>query len=355
MASSPGRGRKVKPKLRAAARLGKQAPGAQAVIPNRQHQTGPDRSSRWSGGRRARSGLASIKDDPLASHRRNTRQSEDLSPEPSLRTLLLVLAMGLAPLASLPAQGSGVTLTYLGNMGVLLEGGGRRVVIDGLHRGELAEYAAVPPELLGPLEEARAPFEAVDLAFSTHRHRDHFDARAVAARLEADSVVVYVAARETVDSLFARTSLASGDSRVHGVVPPAGGEVSVEAGGLSLAILDLPHNSTPSPRVANVGLLVELGGLRVLHVGDADPAIASFTPHQLATRRVDVAIVPFWYLTGEDDAVRRAIGARRWIATHVPPADTAQVRRQVLARMPDAIVLTRPGECHVLAGSEGRE
>jgi L-ascorbate metabolism protein UlaG (beta-lactamase superfamily) len=269
-----------------------------------------------------------------------------------VRTLLLFLAMGCTPLTALPAQRPGVTVTYLGNMGVLLEGGGRRLVIDGLHHGELAEYAAVPPEMLRSLEGAHAPFEALDVAFTTHRHRDHFNAQSVAARLAADSAVVYVAARETVESLFARSSLAPGHSRVHGVVPPPGRGERVRAGGLSLEILDLPHNPTPTRRVANVGLLVEVGGLRVLHVGDADPVTASFISHGLAGR-VDVAIVPFWYLTGEDDAVRSAIGARDWIATHVPPADTGQVRGQVLARVPGAIVLTRPGEWHFLK-SAGR-
>ena len=112
-------------------------------------------------------------------------------------------------------------------------------------------------------------------------------------------------------------------------------------------MLDLPHNPTPSRRVANVGFLVELDGIRILHVGDADPAAASFGAHHLAGR-VDVAIVPFWYLTGEDDGVRRAIGARVWVATHIPPSDTASVRRQVLARTPGAIVLTAPGERHAL-------
>ncbi len=252
--------------------------------------------------------------------------------------------LGSMPASGLPAQEPGVALTYLGNMGVLLEGGGRRLVIDALHRGELAGYAPVPPDLLGPLEAAGHPFAALDLAFTTHRHRDHFHAGAVAARLDADDRIVYVAARETVDSLLAAVPGVSRGTRVHGVLPPAGGGTRVVAGDLELEVLDLPHNPTPSRRVANVGLLVEVGGLRVLHVGDADPSVGTYASHGLPSRRVDLAIVPFWYLTGEDDAVRRAIGARRWIATHVPPADTGQVRRQVLARVPDALVLTRPGE-----------
>ncbi len=265
-----------------------------------------------------------------------------------MRALLVLLIVAAARAIALPAQSPRVVLTYLANMGVLLEGGEKRIVIDGFHRGGLPEYAAVPPELLAPLEQAREPFGALDLVLTTHRHLDHFDAGSVVARLGADTGVAYVAAPETVDSLYARTTLPTRHSRVRGVAPPEHGEQRLTVSGIGVAVLDLRHNPTPSRRVANVGFLLELEGLRILHVGDADPTGANFDPHRLAARRVDVAIVPFWYLTGRDDTVRRSIGARIWVATHVPPSDTAAVRRQVLARTPRAIVLTTPGERHAL-------
>lgn len=264
-----------------------------------------------------------------------------------MRALLLLLTLTAAGQAMPARRSPEVTLVYLANMGVVLEGDGRRVVIDGFHHGALALYAAVPQELLQPLEQAREPFASLDLMLTTHRHLDHFDAGSVAARLGSDSGVRYVAATETTDSLYARTSLGSGHPRVHSVLPPARGETRLADAPVGLTVLDLPHNPTPSRRVANVGFLVELGGLRILHVGDADPDAAIFAAHRLAGR-VDVAIVPFWYLTGADDAVRQAIGARIWVASHIPPSDTAAVRRQVLARIPGAVVLTRPGERHQL-------
>jgi len=265
-----------------------------------------------------------------------------------MRMFLTVVVITLLPWAPLRAQTGEVSLTYLANMGVLVERGDTRIVIDGLHRGGLREYAAVPPALLDPLEQARTPFPALTLALTTHRHLDHFDAASVAARLAADTGVVYVAAGETVDSLYARTLLPRSHPRVRAAVPPEQGETRLGFPGLELSVLDLPHNPTPSRRVANVGFLLDLGGFRILHVGDADPARERFDPHRLSQRAVDVAIVPFWYLTGEDDAVRTSIGARVWVATHIPPADTASVRRQVLARMPDALVLTTPGARHRL-------
>jgi L-ascorbate metabolism protein UlaG (beta-lactamase superfamily) len=259
--------------------------------------------------------------------------------------LLSVLVWCVCGSAGAGAQASPVTLTYLGNMGVLLEAGQTRIVVDGLHRGGLAEYEAVPPRILDPLERGQPPYAALTAALTTHLHKDHFDARSVMTRLRADSAIVYGAAQETLDTLLSRAGASPMPGRVRAVVPEGPLEQQLAEGIVALA---LPHNPTPSRRVANVGFLLELDGLHVLHVGDADPTAATFAPHHLATRGVDVAIVPFWYLTGGDDTVRRLIGARVWVATHIPPADGDAVREMVLRAVPEAIVLTRPGERHVL-------
>lgn len=260
----------------------------------------------------------------------------------------LLLAAALFGSGSLHAQSSAVTMTYLGNMGVLLESARGSVVIDALHRAAPAQFTAVPSRLLEPLENAREPFRTIDAALTTHRHADHFDAHSVARRLAADSSIVYVAAAETIDSLRARVTNLAEHSRTRRVSNADHAESALLIGDIEVKVLDLPHNPTSSRRVANVGFLIELGGLNILHVGDADPVAANFQRHNLAARRIDVALVPFWYLSSADVAVRRAIGARIWVATHIPPSNTGAVRRQVLARVPDAIVLITPGEHRVL-------
>lgn len=240
-----------------------------------------------------------------------------------------------------------LTITYLANMGVTIEAGGVRVVIDGLHRGELADYAPVPAATLAALESGAGPASRLDLALTTHRHLDHFAARSVAARLRADTVTRYLAARETVDTLIAHDpSLRT--PRVLAVTPSPGGSEMVRPAGIPVTVLDLPHNATRTRTVENVGFLVELGGRRVLHVGDADPALASFRPHRLPARGVDVAIVPFWYVTGDMAVLREGIGARLVVATHVPPADTAAIRRRIERALPGAVVFTDPGASYTV-------
>jgi L-ascorbate metabolism protein UlaG (beta-lactamase superfamily) len=267
------------------------------------------------------------------------------------RELILLLALVSTPALS-RSQAPRLEVIYLANMGVLVEGGGRRVVIDGFHHAELDGTAAVPSSWLQALEQSRDPFRTLDLVLTTHRHLDHFNATSVAARLSSDSNLIFVAAQETVDSLFARTDLRAErpgvTARVRGVLPPAEGEVKVQVPGIELAVLDLPHNRTRSKRVANVGFVLNLQGLRVLHVGDADPTAANFDPHRLAQRPIDVAIVPFWYLMEENGDVLRSIGARTWIATHVSPSESASVRRKVHKALPGAIVMTTPGQRHAI-------
>lgn len=251
---------------------------------------------------------------------------------------LILLSLGLQVAQVAPAP----RLTYLANMGVLIERGDHRVVIDALHRGALADYASLPPSLRTSLEAATGEWRDLDLALTTHRHLDHFDAGAVAARLAVDSSIVYLAARETVDTLVARSTVSARDPRVRAVVPPSGGATQLTLGGIGVRVLDLPHNPTPSTGVANVGFIVDLDGFTVLHVGDADPSVERYRAHRLAP--VDVAILPFWYFTGATRAtLLAAIPARRYVASHIPPADTARIRRNLAAAMPNVVPLTTPG------------
>lgn len=255
-----------------------------------------------------------------------------------LARVMLVLA---AWTSTAGAQASPVQLTYLGNMGVMLAGGGRVVVVDGLHRGELAEYAAIPDTLLALLENGRAPYARVAVALTTHRHRDHFNPLSVASRLSADTAMMYAAPAETIDSLVGTSAAWASSPRILRLSPPVAGREPVADG---VTALGLPHNPTPTRLAVNVGYLIEIGRLRILHVGDADPNVDTYRALHLDAERIDIAIVPFWYLMGGSDSLRSAIQPRIWVASHVPPGEAERVRRAVQGMHPNALVLAEPGE-----------
>lgn len=265
-------------------------------------------------------------------------------PVRTFRTRLLIAgAVVLTAGTNLPPQTRpAVRLTYLGNMGVLLEAGEQRVVVDALHRGELPGYAALPPDLLAELEGATGRLQRVDVALTTHRHLDHFAAASVAARLRSDPAFHYLAPTQIIDTL---RTLGAGllGTRVHPVTPPAGGRTEFELAGIRITALDLPHHQVRRS-AQNLGYLIRLGGLTILHVGDADRDPTQFAPHRLAAERIDVAIIPSWYLNEAPETVRREIAARTVVVSHVSPSDTARVRQEVTRNWPGAIVLARPGE-----------
>ena len=47
----------------------------------------------------------------------------------------------------------------------------------------------------------------------------------------------------------------------------------------------------------NLGYLLTVNGKKLLHVGDADMSAENFEPYKLNNESIDVAFLPFWYLT----------------------------------------------------------
>ena len=250
-------------------------------------------------------------------------------------------AATLSATARAEAQGSTNTtlrVTYLANMGVQLTHGGTTVVIDALHRGALRGYAPLLPATQRALEEGRAPFERIAVALVTHRHLDHFDPAAALARLSSDSTMVLVAPIEVIDTLVARNTSLRGNRRLRGV---RGGE-RIDLPGVSVTVLDLPHSRTRTVGAQHVGYAIDLGGFRVLHVGDANPDAEAYTTQQVRSHGARAAIVPVWYLMEPDARLIEAIGARCYLASHIGPDDTLQVVRRLKdARVPARALASR--------------
>jgi L-ascorbate metabolism protein UlaG (beta-lactamase superfamily) len=91
---------------------------------------------------------------------------------------------------------------------------------------------------------------------------------------------------------------------------------------------------------------VELGGRRVLHLGDADFNTRTFAALRLDTMRIDVALVPDWALLDEQSRqiVQRWIRPRQIVAIHVMEGEGERVARAVRRILPKAVTFARPLE-----------
>ncbi len=236
---------------------------------------------------------------------------------------LLVLAASLGAEAPEPGSpgGEGVRVTYLANEGFLLESGETRVLIDALFGNGLTEYPAVPEDLRADLEGARGRFAGVQLILASHSHADHFDAAAVARHLRANPEAAFLSTREAAAALREEMGAAAAGREIFGVYPETGGRESHHIGEVDLQVLNLSHGPLP---IENLGLIAQLGGMAVLHVGDTSAEAPELSAYAQPLAGVDVWLLPDW-LMGETDweAARSRAAGPTWLVDMHLAAPTA--------------------------------
>ncbi len=221
----------------------------------------------------------------------------------------------LAPPAR--AAAAALEVTYLANEGFMIAGGGRKALIDALFREGVDGYAAPSPATRELLEQARSPFDGVDVALATHYHDDHFDAEAVLAHLTNNPQAFFFSTNQAADKLRATGQFDAFKTRVVATLPKEGERFHSGHRSLYVQLLNI-HHGRGRP-IENLGFIVEIAGKRVLHIGDSDAEAAVFQKYELVKDRIDVAFLPFWYFLNDDfkRAVREQIQPRHIVVMHI--------------------------------------
>jgi L-ascorbate metabolism protein UlaG (beta-lactamase superfamily) len=225
-----------------------------------------------------------------------------------------------------------MNIRFLGHAAFSLEADGTTVLID--------------PFLTGnPKAAASADEVGADAILLTHGHPDHYgDVVDIARRTGATVVAITELAHELSGEL----------GEDHMVLDPnMGGTVTLDWG--SVRVVPAWHTSTTPKGTYNTpaGLVIELGGRRVYHLGDT----ALFSDLALPKRRghLDVALMPIGghYTMDRYDAVPACelVGADQVIPCHFgtfPPIETdAQAFRQDVQQAGFAeVVVLEPGQTH---------
>lgn len=270
--------------------------------------------------------------------------------------ILLVVALLAGSGAPSPAQTpsptpSGVRITYLANEGFLITSGETKVLIDALFGSGIEGYPVVPAAMREQLEAATGLFAGVDLVLTTHFHRDHFDPQSVARHLRSNPGARYISTHQAVDRLRQLPGFKDLERRVTGHWPAEGQRAVIEYEGLRVTLLNLHHGRGRNPPVQNLGFLIELGGLRLLHVGDTEVTLNDVRPYALGDAGIDVFFVPAWYFTySQWQPLLTEVDASVRVIMHLaepgapasffgPEGSRAKRLERILAADPDAIVL----------------
>lgn len=229
------------------------------------------------------------------------------------RATLAVMLLVAVFLVAWPAAAQ-VDVTYLGNEGFLLSAGDTRILVDALYGDGLAGYPVVPRDIRRELEAGRGRFAGVDLVLASHHHGDHYDPSAVARFLRAQPDARFVSTRQAVERLR-DDGLAD---RVHGYWPAEAESETLELDGIKLTVLNLHHGRDRRPEVQNLGFVIEIGGLCVLHVGDTEVSAKEIDVYGLGDAGIDVGLMPVWFFDWPEwRPVLDEIRPRHLVAMHM--------------------------------------
>jgi L-ascorbate metabolism protein UlaG (beta-lactamase superfamily) len=257
------------------------------------------------------------------------------------------------------AQGSAgaIEIVYLANEGFLLRHGATEVLIDAFVGEPYGEYAALPFEWLKRMGTTSAPFESVELALTSHVHPDHFQALVARTFLAVSTTTSLWSTEQVIGAVRAgETDLGGVDERLRACWCEPGLVLAGELGEIAVELFPLRHVGEQNRDVQNLGNLVRLGGTSLLHVGDAELSDEVFGPYSLPERGIDVALLPYWYFLDADGRalVDRLVGARSYVAMHVPPAEFAAVASEIRAHRSDVVLLERTGDVTRVGPDDGQ-
>ncbi len=273
------------------------------------------------------------------------------------RGRLAELMMTLVIVTAWPAaSASQLDVTYLANAGFLLDDGEHKVLVDALFGDGLRGYPRVPEPTRSILEGARPPFDDVDLVLATHHHGVHFDPDAVTRFLIASPGTRFVSTPQAALRLEGVTQWSKISEQVLAILPDEGSVETVELRGLELQIMNLHHGRNRRPPVQNLGFLFDLGGQRILHVGDTEVERRDVETLNLPSFDVTLGLLPTWLLSYEiwADVVKHDIQPEHIIGMHMTTRDApasfygpggsyAKRLQRIGQNFPHARVVTEPG------------
>lgn len=241
-------------------------------------------------------------------------------------------------------------VTYLGNEGVMVTNGSTKVLFDPFFHNDYGIYTLVPEDIRQKIFSGDAPYDNIAAIFISHAHGDHFSKTDVIDFLIHHEETKLIAPQQAIDQILSVSRGQLLKDRLSGIKlnyhdPP----VNLSIGSISIEAVRIPHAGWPRrAEVENIVFRVSLGDdFQVMHMGDADPDDAHFSPYEefWDKESTELALPPYWFMLYETgiEILDKRLKIKRAIGLHVPE------------KVPDELIrsgreyFSQPGEVRKIA------
>ncbi len=238
------------------------------------------------------------------------------------------------------SQNSKISITYVGNMGVLISGSEHSVLIDGLHKEYGPAYQFPPDELVEKITKNKKIKPPITFVMNTHIHGDHFHNQLVADFLKSNKSSFFVGPQQAVDEV---AQLKASTKQLKGVPTQKHGRYEVKNPHLNITGFYLNHaNPRMHNKIKNVGFLIEMDGIKLVHFGDAFWMEEVIENLELKKEGIDIAILPAWMIASQKNKklIEKYLAPKKVIATHISPT-YPQTLDALKEAFPEAISFTK--------------
>ncbi|MEM8899033.1 MAG: MBL fold metallo-hydrolase [Bacteroidota bacterium] len=202
-----------------------------------------------------------------------------------MRTYIFVVLFLLISLSSVSAQ---LSIAYVANMGVLIEAGEKRILIDGLFEPLLEGYDAPSDERVEKLLMDTGPNKLTHVLI-THHHKDHSSDRLNGKLAHRTDLFMF-----SPEGKMGLDESANIEQELFSVQ-------NFSFGSIPISIIRLPHVANSQKK--NNCYLLEIEGLKLLHTGDANLVHLKKAFIKELWQEVDVAMIPFFELLQKKEMI----------------------------------------------------
>ena len=192
------------------------------------------------------------------------------------------LLTGLSPLA---AQ---LSIEYVANMGVLIQAGEKRILIDGLFEPLLEDYDAPSDEIVEKLL-VDSGSQKLTHVLITHHHKDH----------ASDKLNEKLSIRS--DLFMFSPEVKIGLDELVTIEQEVFSTQKFSFGGIPITVIRLPHVANSQKK--NNCYLLEINGLKLLHTGDANLVHLEKAFIRELWQEADVVMIPFFELLQKKEII----------------------------------------------------
>ena len=259
-----------------------------------------------------------------------------------------------------------INVTYVVCEGFIIQAEDKKIMIDALPARRFLKRQGVEQELIRDMEEAKAPFDNVDIIFVTHRHLDHFDPDLTVQYMETNQNAVLVCPEQVHNIIKLLGGFQRVDDRIYPVKYTPGRPTTLNIKDIQIRALSMPHGPyymkdektgekvNYHADVQQSGYFINLKGRHILHTADNDILRSEdFKAYRLADEQIDVAFLEalFW---GEEnfqarhDLVHNLINPKQIVLMHLALGDDlSNISEEIKNAYPNLTFFQKPLETKI--------